>query len=225
VKIVVVGLGGIGTCLLPPLLRYLNYKLPGTGLLLVDGDSYTEENQGRQDFNSLGNKAAVKADELTGQFPELLIGAHNEFVTNENVVSIIREEDIVFACVDNHATRKLLSDRCQELNHCVLISGGNELTTGSMHIYIRCEGQDKTLPLTNEFHPEIQFPDDVNPGEVSCEEIAPSQPQLIFTNNLVAAWMLAAYYAVVTGQLQYNDHYCDLVTGKARSVDRLPQPC
>lgn len=221
----VIGIGGIGTCLLPVLLRFLNFNVSDTKLLLIDGDRFEEKNRERQTFDRLGNKAEVTVERLREQYPRVYLHARGEYVTEDNVVQFIREGDTVFLCVDNHATRKLVSDHCEELNNVVLISGGNELTDGSVHVYVRKGGEDLTLPLANDFHPEIQYPKDANPGEAGCEEQAESTPQLLLTNNLVAAMMLSSFYAILQDKLAYDELYCDLITGNCRAVRRSETTC
>ena len=39
-RFVIVGTGGIGTWLAAGLVRLLEWKMPGSGLILVDGDNY-----------------------------------------------------------------------------------------------------------------------------------------------------------------------------------------
>jgi hypothetical protein len=220
-QVKVIGIGGIGGALLPILARYLNFAHPSAEITLIDGDRYEDGNGDRQDFPELGNKAAVTAAHLGGRFPFVYFRSQPEYVTSDNVVLLIREDDLVFSCVDNHATRKLVSDRCEELRNVILISGGNELTDGNVQIYIRKEGKDLTLPLTSLFHPEIEDPADTNPGERGCDEIVESQPQLLITNNLIAAHMLGAFYSVwERGSSGVDEIYVDTVTGNARAVSR-----
>lgn len=187
---------------------------------MVDGDRFEPKNRDRQTADNVGNKAEVLAEALGKQWLGLWFGAVPEFLTPQNSVSLIREGDVVFLCVDNHATRKLASDRCQELEDVILISGGNEFTDGNIQVFWRQNGQDRTLPLANEFHPEVFFPTDQNPGELGCERLAQSEPQLLFTNNAVAAVMLNAYYAFVEGKLDYDEVYLDILTNNSRQVRR-----
>ena len=80
-RIVLVGLGGIGSQLLPPLVRYLACRPePRPLLVLVDGDAYEPGNRTRQIFpaDAIGsNKAEALAEAYRGarhqvtQLPEL----------------------------------------------------------------------------------------------------------------------------------------------------------
>ena len=144
-KIKVIGIGGIGSCLLPTLCRFLeHYENIGeeVNVTLIDGDIYTEENESRQNFSRLGSKAEVSTDDLKEIFNCIRFNSVPHYVVEENIVGIIRENDIVFLCVDNHATRKLVSDRCEELENVVLISGGNEFTDGNIQVHVRKNGEN-----------------------------------------------------------------------------------
>ncbi len=170
-----IGIGGIGCALAPFLARYLHSERKVTGeevrITLVDGDAFESKNAGRQSFEALDNKAKVKATELARSFPDLSFRAIPEFVTAENLTHVVGPGDLVFLAVDNHATRRLVSRRCEELSDVVLISGGNDFTDGNVQVYVRQDGRDVTLPLTR-FHPEIAEPKDKSPAEMSCEELA-----------------------------------------------------
>src|SRR3989344_4791258 len=199
-NIKIIGVGGISTCLLPPLCRLLNFEEEGVRqrVVLVDGDEFKPENAKRQAFKSLGNKASVKARELAREFSEISFRAVPEFVGPDNIVDIVEEGDIVFMCVDNHPTRKLVSDHCETLNDCVLVSGGNELVDGNVQVHVRRNGENVTDPITK-FHPEIQNPKGRSPAEMSCEERAleKSSLQIIPTNMNAAAIMLARFWLVI----------------------------
>jgi len=219
-QIKIIGIGGVGTHLVVPLCRYLdnlsNLK-EKPRITLIDGDQFEPKNESRQDFYTFGNKAEVTAKRMKKLFPNLEIESKPWYVTNENIFLLIRNKDIVFLCVDNHATRKIVSDFCEQLEEIKLISGGNEYTDGNVQVYIRHQGKNITPPLTY-LHPEISNPRDLNPAEMSCEELSVSgAPQLIFTNLLVAAWMLAAFWNITTNKINYSELYFDLETGNSRS--------
>src|SRR5262252_817675 len=223
-KIKIVGCGGIASWLLPPLCQYLNYTLKeGCEVSLIDGDAYEERNREGQVFSRSGNKADVTAERLRAEFPNIFFWPHPTFLTDANAVMLIRDGDVVFSCVDNHATRKLLSERAEELDNVCLISGGNDFTDGNIQVHLKRDGKNVTMPISNRYHPEIAQPKDTNPGDqpevhtMSCQELQVIAPQLIFTNNRIAAEMLACYYVVMMGKLKYDEVYVDLMTGKARS--------
>ena len=219
-RIKVIGLGGIGGALMPVLTRYLNFAYPNSEVTLIDGDHYEDRNSERQEFAGLGNKAEVTVARLKQLFDNLLFLFRGEYVTADNVYELIREGDVVFLGVDNHASRKLVSDRCEDLNNITLISGGNDFTDGNVQIYVRQNGQDLTLPIANDFHPEIMYPEDDSPADLGCGELAASEPQHLITNNAIASSMLAVFYAHLQSQINYDEIYVDILTGNSRAVNR-----
>lgn len=240
-KVKVIGLGGIGLSLLPTLCRYLNYndeKYPAVEVSLIDGDTFEERNRDRQEFVEVGPKASMTAAEYRGQFPRLMFWDHPVYVADNNVIQLIRENDIVLLCVDNHKTRKLVSDRAEELKNVTVISGGNDWTDGNVLVHIRREETNLTPPLANKYHPEIMTPTDKNPAEVEekaagCAKLAPAAPQLLITNNYIAAIMLAAFFnlvdeeqyeKVVAAPENYAELYCDLTTLKTVPRPRKVSP-
>ena len=221
-EIKIIGIGGIGCALLPHLARYLQAGGEAARLTLVDGDAFEARNADRQVFPELGSKAKVKAAELARHFADLSFRAVPEYVTPENVSRIIRSGDVVFLGVDNHKTRRLVSDHCQALEDVALISGGNDYTDGNVQVYLRRARGDVTLPLTRH-HPEIADPQDRSPHEMSCDELSQeAAPQLLFTNLAVASAMLNAFFAWRLGKLQYGEVYLDILEGKTSPVIRRP---
>jgi tRNA A37 threonylcarbamoyladenosine dehydratase len=107
-NIVVIGCGGIGSWLLGPLLRFLNAEDFSGEVHLWDGDRYTADNQGRQEFaaGSIGmNKAEVQAGTFRANYPALRIVAHAEYVTAENIAQAVMERSLIITAVDNHPMR------------------------------------------------------------------------------------------------------------------------
>lgn len=226
----VVGLGGIGCIVLP----YLSVFLRSTGLnarlVLIDGDTFDPlSNTRRMIFQNVGNKADVKAEETRQILGESNVNVISipEYIEEDNIDRLIKNGDTVFLCVDNHPTRKLVSDHIGQLDNCVLISGGNEGvdppkergTYGNVQVYVRRDGTDLTASLSK-YHPEIKNPKGKMPSEMDCQELAFSMPQILFTNMAVASAMLNAYYALLCGELGYQEVKFDII--EARSLPQLP---
>lgn len=222
-KIKVVGAGGIGTYLLEPLARYLSYCDDNVEITVIDGDTYEDRNRERQRFGEIGNKAEQTVAGLKRDFPKVHFRAKGEYITEDNIIMLLRENDEIFLCVDNHATRKLVSDRCEELDNVTLISGGNDYTDGNVVVYRRRFGKDQGKSLTA-LHPKIAQPDDKNPGHFTdqeragCEEEARTNPQLLFTNLAIASMMLNCYRKAEQGSFPYHQVYVDINTLKTRPV-------
>ncbi len=226
-RIKCVGLGGIGAIVAQGVAQFLGSQGPSASLWLIDGDAYDERNRDRVLFEACENKAVVKARELMracGQGVNVL--PVPEFVTSRNVGRLIEDGDVVLCCVDNHASRRLIGNRCGRLREVVLISGGNDDveagragTFGNVQVYLRRAGRDVTNPITR-FHPEIRHAQEQGPDDQGCGAQVQTAPQLLFTNLAVGAAMLGAFYAWLTGSLEYEELYLDTVAGRMTPVRR-----
>ncbi len=229
-RVKLIGVGGIAQCLLLPLFVFLSAlqrkkNIEDVEITLLDGDRFSYENTARQINTHPGEyKALVVAEELRTKFPDMFTIGIPTYVTQENIAEFIGEDDIVFMCVDNHATRKLVSDHAEDLANIVIISGGNNFTDGNIQIFIREHGVNKDLPIANEYHRELQYPEDKNPGELGCVEQIASTPQLVFMNNAIAANMLTTFYCYLEGTLDYDELFIDILIGSTRSVRRRLSP-
>jgi molybdopterin/thiamine biosynthesis adenylyltransferase len=179
-------------------------------MTLIDGDSYEEKNKERQEFKRVGeNKAESKAKELSIRFKGIDCTSIPIYINNDTVSEVIQNNDIVFLCVDNHKTRKIVSEYCRTLSSVVLISGGNELLDGNVQIYVKKEGSELTPDLCR-FHPEIANPEDQTPEEMSCEELSESEPQLFFVNAGIAVFMCCAFYNLISSdRIAGDETYVD----------------
>jgi len=227
-RVKIVGCGGVGLCLLNILPRYLHYKKEyATELTLVDGDEYEDRNRERQGFTSVGNKAAITAETIRKEFDGLLCTAVEDYLNEVNVRQHIKDGDVVFSCVDNHATRKLLNDRCQSLKNVVLFSGGNEYHDGNVQIYVKEKGQQLTEPITKN-QVAIQDPVDEIPAVpqlMGCAKEQVSEPQLLITNNQVAASMLCGFLGWEEGVFsdsakRYDEVKFDVLVNKVNPIKR-----
>lgn len=240
-RFVLVGAGGIGTWLAAGLTRMLEYKYPGSALIIVDGDTFEERNKERQDFTKLGNKAVAKAYDLTQQFPNTSIIPVPKWVVSDDFAgvadeespkitasSLINEGDVVFAVVDNFAARKVLFDAASNLYDIDVFTGGNDDELfGSIYHYQRRDGVDITDHPVN-FHLEYENPPDKNPGELSCQERSAIEggTQLLATNMAVAAFILGRVQKTIVNNQSPEEAeiYFDLGVGKSEPYDRRPIP-
>lgn len=245
-RFVVVGVGGVGTWLVQGLARQLEWRAPGSGLILVDGDNFEPKNKERQNFKGVGNKAEVVASELVAEFPQTYIVPQPVWIV-ENVVEqepleedgempsaskvravdLLCEGDVVYAVVDNDACRKVLIEAAAKLDNVDLFTAGND--DGyyySAYHYRRRDGEDITVnPLEN--HPEYESPSDRNPGDLSCQERAELEggTQLIGTNMGVAAYLLSRTNMVIFDgldptEMETDEFFCDVKAGRALGYSR-----
>ena len=232
----IVGLGGTGGIVA----RYLSVfcaSLAGcpTRIALVDGDSFEWSNASRALFRTAGNKAEVVRADLLQYLADsrVTLLAIDQFVTEANVERLLPggPGQFVILCVDNHATRKLVSDHCAGrdgrpgLRDICLISAGNDGvgadsaghptqgTYGNCQVYLRRGGRDVTPSLTR-YHPEIERPADRLPTEVSCTEALPSTPQLLFANLMSAAAICNAVWLTLCRALSYSELIFDIAAGR-----------
>lgn len=236
-RFVLVGAGGIGTWLAAGLVRLLEWKYPGSALIIVDGDNYEPKNKERQDFTKIGNKAVVKAHELTPQFPNTMIipipkwvvaddfsGVTDEESPKITASQLIAEGDVVFAVVDNFAARKIIFDAASKLQNIDVFTGGNDDELfGSIYHYQKRDGVEITEHPVN-FHPEYDNPPDKNPGELSCQERSEIEggTQLLATNMAVASFILGRVHKTIVHNQnpEETEIYFDLGLGKSEPYDR-----
>lgn len=238
-RFVLVGAGGVGTWLADGLARLLEYKYPGSALIIVDGDTYEERNKERQSFTQMGNKAVATAHRLTQEFNATTFIPVPKWVVDDNFAGVaddespkikasalISEGDVVFAVVDNFAARKIIFDAASNLNNVDVFTGGNDdALFGSIYHYQRRDGHDITDHPVNT-HPEYGNPPDKNPGELSCQERASIEggTQLLATNMAVAAFLLGRVQKTIVSNQNPDEAeiYFDLGVGKAEPYDRRP---
>lgn len=237
-SIVIVGLGGIGSTLSDKLCQFLHYYKNGLSndenfaremgveppifedinINLVDGDVYEVRNRQRQDFSYIGPKAEVKEFDLSDMYGSLILRSINEYITTDNISDIIKDGDIVFICVDNHASRKIINTYCKTLQNINIFSGGNGFHKANCQIYIRKNSIDITPNLTA-FHPEIEDSENDHPNNLGCQALAQAEPQLIFANwGAAFAMSIAFYKTIILGDiLGRSDTYIDIINGQMLS--------
>jgi len=226
-KIVIVGDGGVGSNLVVPLMKFIktmrelgfNNKLD---LFICDGDVVEKKNLARQDFvfsDIRKNKAEATASYIASSFPveDVKIIPVSEYIKANNL-EFVSDGTILFVGVDNYITRKTIEDKMKEINGEILaIFGGNEYDDGDVNVVHKTKS-GFTTPLYSKKHPEIMKKDRF-PDEIGCEEAAQTtSPQLIFTNMMVANYMLEAFYAWATNKVQWHEKLFDLKTGAVRVV-------
>lgn len=223
---VLVGAGGTGSILMPPLLRYLTTyhrdREPFV-LAIIDGDEVEEKNLDRQLFDGadiLSNKAAALASKFINT------RAIPEFLDDDNIEQRVLDGDVVLIAADNYNVRARIERHGKTLDNLVVINGGNESRDGSVQIWIREKGHDMSPPLSR-FHPEILIASEHDPAALDCIQRAqlPGGEQTIIANLMSAAQMLNAlqhYHQVADGggELSWHEVYFDLLTGNAKSYQR-----
>jgi hypothetical protein len=234
-RIKVIGLGGVGSILVRYLALFLRSLGRSIRLVLIDGDAFEPANGGRMLFSKLGNKARILASQTIQELgPGSLVTVVpiDQFVPPDNVADLIEDGDIVFLCVDNHATRKVGGEHVQTLSRVALFSGGNDGVDppakrgsyGNAQVYLR-DGHDLTFPITK-LHPEIQNPKEDHVPKVDCLRLAASQPQILFANMMVASVLLSSFFAAsCCGNIVAHEYCFDIVDGWMSPLLVRKTPC
>lgn len=197
-NIKIIGIGGTGSILVDLISRYVSYlPVKDKKITLIDGDVVERKNFERQTLTKAGElKVLDKLEQVKALYRNIEFSYSPVYVDQNNITSIISESDIIFLCVDNHKTRKIVDEYCQKLNNIVLISSGNEEVDGSCQIYVKRGGEEVTNPISR-FHPEIKEASDKLPTEpVGCKDIVDETPQLFFTNAtsaIIMCWLFRTF--------------------------------
>lgn len=198
-RVVVVGAGGTGSWLLAPLARFLaaeNFK--GT-LAIYDGDSYSDKNMLRQEFDRAHlhlNKATVWGRKLRFQYLDLKIEDHPSYVSDENVNAVVTEDSLVMLCVDNHGARARVTRQACALDDVCVLHAGNDIIDGNVHTFLRADGKALTRNVIED-HPEIARAEETGRGDPTkaCDNVqSESAPQLLVANFWSAAMLFATFH-------------------------------
>lgn len=191
---VVIGAGGTGSHLMHALVQYAT-TFPGGGVIHIwDADEVEPKNLQRQLFYP--HEVGVhKAEAFAKRWPNVCV-AHTEYVGEDNIERVVRDDDVVLICADNMAVRRVINDRAKTLENVVVINGGNEEISGSVQYFEMNRSKPFTPPLdfnSPEFDPAN---DEVDRSALSCAEIAelPGGEQTIVANQTAAALMMAALW-------------------------------
>lgn len=110
-KVLIVGLGGLGT----PLAQYLAAAGVGT-IGLVDFDEVEASNLQRQVIHGTRDvgrpKVASAKDSIKAINPLVKVETYNLLLSAENALDIIEEYDVVADATDNYKARYLVNDAC-----------------------------------------------------------------------------------------------------------------
>lgn len=182
-----IGCGGIGSLLVRPLVRLLSWHKEGcVEIVLADGDIYLANNRTRQLFSEdkIGkNKAVATAEELHNE-GFYHVDAIADYLTQETIKGYIKalpEPILVIPAVDNNQSRKEFLLGLDSSNKDYLwVCPGNEYETFKVSFYSYSKQRKKAS-----IHPFVTYPNLSNPTDKipnSCQEEAPSTPQLLAAN-------------------------------------------
>src|SRR5689334_17925392 len=158
-RVLVVGAGGLGS----PALLYLAAAGVGT-LGIVEFDTVDESNLQRQIIHGQSDigrsKAESARDSIREINPYVTVVIHDEALSNDNVMDIFRQYDLIVDGTDNFATRYMVNDAA------VLL--GKPYVWGSIY---RFDGQASVFWAENGPCYRCLYPEPPPPGMVpSCAE-------------------------------------------------------
>jgi len=158
-RVLIVGAGGLGS----PALLYLAAAGVGT-LGIVEFDTVDESNLQRQVIHGQSDigrpKAESARDSIREINPYVNVVIHDEALSNDNVMDIFREYDLIVDGTDNFATRYMVNDAA------VLL--GKPYVWGSIY---RFDGQASVFWAQNGPCYRCLYPEPPPPGMVpSCAE-------------------------------------------------------
>lgn len=132
-KVLVIGTGGLGS----PVLYYLAASGVGT-IGIVDGDLVDISNLHRQILHNDNDIDLPKVESAENKLkqinPEVKLIVMREFLTADNIKSIVMDYDFIIECTDNFNSKFLINDAC--------VQTGKPFSYGGV---LRFEGQTMTV--------------------------------------------------------------------------------
>jgi hypothetical protein len=186
--IVVIGCGGVGSYMLPTLLRTVrDHANPAASpsVILYDGDTLETRNMERQLFgdSDVGkNKAEALLERNIGYYPNLK--SKPEFFTGGEEFPA---GTILISCVDNHPGRKRVLECCDRNGNMAILCGNGYTDAEAMFYRPAWKG----LPTD----PRVKFPEieTAEGGDPLAPEGCTGAAQAAAPQLAVANFMAAAY--------------------------------
>lgn len=193
-KVTIIGCGGVGSYLLPTLLRTIrNHEKPEESpmVLLVDGDKLEDRNMERQLFDNtdIGRfKSEALASKYKAYYPA--IAASTEFFTGGETIS---SDTMLIVCVDNHPGR-MRAINAANTNGCAAILCGNGYTDAEAMFYK--PGWAGTDLDPTKYYPDIATVEEGDPlrPEGCTGHAQQATPQLAIANDLAASYALHLFW-------------------------------
>ena len=209
-RLVVIGLGGIGGWAVEPLRKLL----PNCPLILCDPDTVEPNNIARQNFyrSDLGNRKAELFADRIGAGKVVLEAARPSGAW-------LQEGDFVVCAPDNDVCRRAVAEDCAELQDVILLTAGNEIDGGNVHVWARAAGKNVT-PTLRQRHPEIWKDRGGGPPR-SCGDIA--DWRMLASNFGAAAALVAAAVTLLTEPPERWPHEI-YFSADGRRATIMPEP-
>lgn len=225
-RYILIGAGGTGSHFIGPALAFLKQFHINSGqtweFIIVDGDNFTAANLERQMFDPQ-YVGANKAEALAKTFDYYPTKYINKFLGKDDLPDLITDGTVVFIGVDNYSLRALITEHAQQLDNVVIINAGNEKHDGSVQLWVRENGENKTPKITFA-HPEIIYKSADDRSAMTCAQAAelPGGEQFIIANMAAAQHMLTALWRFHTGKFKeagWTELQFDLLAGTVDHID------
>ena len=156
-RIALIGVGAIGSALLPRLLR-----MPFTVITLVDGDRVEERNLDRQELFAPVDLGRPKVDVAAAWARNAPVSPsivpQDHFLDAGNAEGIVSMHDMVADCTDDAHARRLIDTVCGEFG-VALVSGAVHGKQGQV-IVLHTEGPNDDLALSDLFSGKLSAEQD-----------------------------------------------------------------
>jgi molybdopterin/thiamine biosynthesis adenylyltransferase len=189
--LVIIGLGAIGSALLP-LLR----TLPQHTLVLVDGDTVEERNLARQPLYGPADAGRAKVDVAAARTDHQVL-AHvrcvPHFLDAANAKDLLQQADLVADCTDDLHASRLLDRWCEEL--------GIPLVSGAVHarqLQVITQHRDPASGVRTGLG--SFFPGRIGPGQDGCD----MSHVPVAASAMAAALMARRIMALLAGDHSLN---------------------
>lgn len=222
IQIHVIGCGGIGSWLVPMLVRVVH---PESIIYLWDGDTLEDRNLDRQMFpvESIGMNKAVALTAISYETDTSPVPMEEYFCATSVIPG---HPDVLLCCADNHTARRAVLEVADELG-CLAIIGANEYTEAEAYAYWPAFRGERSDPRI--WAPEI-LTDDTGDPRVPCTgAAAEAAPQLVIANvdaankmmRLLWYWMREAGGILTDPELRGFAPIRHLATSARQSTLRL----
>lgn len=182
-RVDVIGCGGIGSYLIPLLMKEVSST---TEVHVWDGDKLEKKNLDRQLFHRR-YVGQFKADAMSKIYPGII--SHPEYLISADAV---KDSDMLFACPDNMPARKLVLSAADRFGIPAYICGNTyEAASAS---YYHMELKDTPMDYRVRYASAINSTEG-DPTALGCTgEALASDPQLAIANQLSASFAMGLYW-------------------------------
>lgn len=184
-KILMIGAGGIGSYLLPVMLK----SFPDAQVELWDADKLEERNLDRQQFSEsfVGQPKALALVDMLPKDMQHRVYSVVSWFTDASVPAT-ESPDVIIACPDNHMARYAAICLAKELFIPAILAGNDYFDSQADLFLPELEGTKFDVLVR---HPEIATDKEGSPTTASCTgEAQEATPQLALANQRAAGHVL-----------------------------------